>query len=347
MRVASDRITRTRQLRLAAGCGACLLIIALLPGCGCGFDCGDDDDVPASTSFTLNFSDESLEELKQVFIEVRQITFSRSSGDDVVIETFTIDELDLVDAESFSFDLLDYRGRQQLRVIDSLDLDTGTYNSVVLTLGIDDVNLSYVQESDDSLKPISTATSGISLPGFTLSSEVEEYTVEFNLPRSLQYRSSGDDYRLTSEGVQVIDTDDAASVSGRVDTALFDTVEPCDGKADPEAGNRLYVYSGRDLTGTLADVYTDASSAEVPEDAVAPFTVANLAENSLTGSWEYVVGFLPAGDYTLAFSCDSAGDDPVEYDGLTVPLPTEQVYEINLLAGEQSICDLEEGASCE
>ena len=57
-------------------------------------------------------------------------------------------------------------------------------------------------------------------------------------------------------------------------------------------------------------------------------------------------GYLPAGAYTLAFSCDAAEDDPVDFDDISVPLPDDQTYEIELEAGESAICDLAASASC-
>ena len=95
----------------------------------------------------------------------------------------------------------------------------------------------------------------------------------------------------------------------------------------------------------LADVYTDDSTAQVPTNAVAPFAVATLDQRS-NGVWEYTVGFLPAGDYTLAFACDTADDDPVEYDGLTIPLPGDQRDEVTLDEGEAGFCDLPTDGGC-
>jgi hypothetical protein len=64
------------------------------------------------------------------------------------------------------------------------------------------------------------------------------------------------------------------------------------------------------------------------------------------GTWQYALGFLPAGDYTLAFSCDAADDDPVDYDSITVPLPDNQAYELSLDEGGQEVCDLGLEGSC-
>jgi hypothetical protein len=182
-----------------------------------------------------------------------------------------------------------------------------------------------------------------------LNEATEQHTVEFSLAQSLRYRSSSDDYLLSEDGIRIVDTADAAGLSGLVDTALFDTAAPCDAKTDPLSGNRIYIYQGIGLAGSLSDVHTSASANEVPEGAIAPYAVATLLENSLTGNWEYAFGYLPAGDYTLAFSCDAADDDPVDYDAITVPLPDQQRYEISLSTGERATCnlDLDDGAACD
>ena len=77
-----------------------------------------------------------------------------------------------------------------------------------------------------------------------------------------------------------------------------------------------------------------------------PFAVASLVQNTLTANWEYVFGFLPAGDYTMAFACNTAADDPVNYDDLVVPQPINQSYSITLTEDTASVCDITDSASC-
>lgn len=317
-----------------------------LEGCGCGFDCGNDSS-PKITTLDLGFSDESVEQLKQVVIEVDRISFRRTGAEDVVVDSFTIEELGLTGVDSFQVDLLQYRGLKQLLVIENLELDTANYSELLIDVLDDDINRSYVQESDDSLKPIDVAGSVLSLPGPALVSGDQQFTVAFSLARALHYREDTDVYRLTTEGIRVIDDASAASLSGRVDNSLFDTTIPCDTKAEPTSGNRVYLYAGTALApDSLADVFTGDSTTGIPNGARAPYAVAALAEDTLTGSWQYAIGFLEPGDYSLAFSCNAADDDPVNFDGIVIPLPTSQVYEISLTSDEKAICDLAENASC-
>lgn len=317
-----------------------------LTGCGCGFDCNSGNNNDEPSSLTLGFSDSLPEELKEVVIEVDRITLLRSGADDVVIDTFTIDDLSLTDAETFQMDLLDYRGVRQLDVITALELDKGTYSGITLVIIDGDINSSYAKEADDSLKEIEVV-GDLQLPGMSLSSDEEAFTVEFGLAQSLRYESASDSYRLANDGIRVENTVSAARLSGLVDSALFDAVSPCDEKTDPEEGNRLYLYAGTGLEANrLADVFTSDSDNRVPDDAIAPFAVASLVENAFTGNWEYAFGLVPAGDYTMVFACDTSTDDSVNYDGLTIPLPEDQVYELSLSQEQNAICDVNDTPGC-
>lgn len=320
--------------------------LPVLGGCSCGFDCHSDSDRKIAV-LDLGFSDESLEQLKQVVIEVDSITLRRGGSEDVVVDTFTIDELGLVEADSFQVDLLQYRGLNRLPVIEGLELDAANYSELRVAILDGDINRSYVQQSDDSLRAVDVAGGVLTLPAPSLPAGPAEYTVVFGLAQALQYRQGEDVYRLTTEGVRVVDDATAASLSGRVDDGLFDGVAPCDGKADPTSGNRVYLYPADTLaTDPLADVFTADSANAIPDGARAPYAVAAMAPDALTGRWQYAFGFVAPGSYTLAFSCDAAEDDPVDFDGIAIPLPVGQVQEIELAEGESGICDLAEDTSC-
>lgn len=51
--------------------------------------------------------------------------------------------------------------------------------------------------------------------------------------------------------------------------------------------------------------------------------------------------YLPAGDYTLAFSCDAADDDPDFDDDIIIPSPEDQLIEVSPAAGERWACDFD------
>ena len=330
-----------------AGVLLALLYTISLGGCGCGFDCNNGNSGNGPAVINLGFSADTIDDVKQVVVEVDSITLVRSAGDDVAIETFTIDELGVVGADSFQVDLLDYPGLNQLLVTRDLEASAQSYSSVRLEILDGDINRSYVMQSDDTLKRLNLAGSALSLPGVTLTSGEGTVTITFGLARAFQFRESSDDYLLAEDGIRVQDNATSASLTGRVDSALFDTEAPCDEKEDPESGNRIYLYPAIDLNDDqLGDVFTTDSSNDIPDDTVAPYAVATLLEDGLTGAWQYALGFLPAGDYTLAFSCDAGDDDAVDYDGIEIPLPGSQSSELELQEGESDVCDLDTNGSC-
>jgi len=334
-------------VRIAATLVLLVATQAALQGCGCGFDCSGSGGNSRAT-LTLGFSDEALEELKQVVIEVDSITFRRTGAEDVVVDRFTIPALGVTDADTFQVDLLQYQGLNQLRVIQDLELAAGSYSGLQLRILGSDVNRSFVQESDDTVKPIRVSGSSLALPGPALGSGSQRFTVVFSLAQALDYQAGTDDYLLSATGMRVMDNATAASISGRVSRDLFDTVAPCDAKTDPEAGNRVYLYRDTgQATAALADVFTAASTTAPPAAATAPYTVASMAADTLTGSWQYAAGFLAAGNYVMAFACDAADDSPVNYDGITIPLPADQVYRFELVEGEAGVCDLAIDATCQ
>lgn len=317
-----------------------------LGGCSCGFDCNNEDS-QGTTVLSLGFSDALPEDLKQVVLEVDSIAFRRTGADDVVVDSFTIPALGLVSADTFQVDLLLYRGRNQLEVITDLELKSGTYSQVLVRILGGDVNRSYVQQADDTLRELSVSGGVLTLPGASFARSNQAYTVEFSLAQSLQSQASDNRYIMSAEGIRLENNATAASLSGRVDSSLFDSVSPCSEKSDPGLGNRIYLYEGSPQSGKrLGDVFTSGSANTIPSNVLAPFAVASLVRNSLTANWEYVFGFLPAGDYTMAFACDTAADDSVNYDGLVVPQPTGQVYPVKLAAGASVVCDLTTSGSC-
>lgn len=331
--------------------GIVLVMLSLTGGCGCGFDCNsDDENNPAR--LTLGLSDSLPEDLKQVVIEVDTITFRRSDGSAVVVDSFTFeteDGEDFVDEDSFQIDLLQHRGRNQQVVIENKEMPIGTYSEVLIKILVGDVSRSYVQldNADDTLRPIAVQDGVLTLPGMRLSSGTQQFVVEFGLAQALQYQSASQTYLLSNTGVRVENAETAASLSGQVNTSLFDTVTPCSEKSVPDTGNRVYLYQGKNLVAeNLADVFTAASTPTAPSTAIAPFAVASLIEDDNTDNWEYVFGYVPAGDYTLAFACDTATDDSVNFNDLVIPLPANQVHQISLKQSEKAICDLEENKSC-
>ncbi len=324
-------------------------VLTTLGGCGCGFDCnnGDDDEEPSEERalLTLSVSDALPEDLKEVVITIDQITLQRSDTVQVTIGEFTSDDGN--SATSTRFDLLEFRGTRAKELVTDFEMEPGFYESIFIAIVDDDENTANVLEQDDTVKPLTITGDTLVVSGRQINSGAQSFTIEFDLARSLRQLADGS-YLLTSEGIRLEDDDNVGSLSGTVPTELFDLVEPCIEKEFPLRGNRLYLYRRENLdTSLLADVFTTASTAEIPAGAITPFAVASLQESTIRPSWEYAFGFLPPDNYLMAFSCDAEDDDPVEFDGLTIPLPENQVYSFTIGNDVAVTCDLTTTGDCQ
>ncbi|ARN74110.1 DUF4382 domain-containing protein [Oceanicoccus sagamiensis] len=325
-------------------------LIAMLAACGgssggSAFTLGDTSD-PDPGTISIGFSDAPVDDAKEVVIEVDTITLKRS-GDDVVIETFTSSDLDIIDAETFQINLLDYQGSDQAIVIEDLEVPSGTYTSVELTILNDEavIDDSYVIEVDDTQKILKIPSDDLKLDGFVVDEPEEEgdtqtFTIDFNLRQSMTYNPGQERYILKPNGIRVQDNSGDRTIRGDVDSGLFDTEEDCADKEDPTAGNIIYLYEGTELgIENLADMFDeDNSSTDIPDGAIAPYAVVAVMEDGMD-NWAYEFAYLPAGEYTLVFTCDAVEDDPDDYDGLTLPLPEEQIIELST-ASASAVCDL-------
>ena len=53
----------------------------------------------------------------------------------------------------------------------------------------------------------------------------------------------------------------------------------------------------------------------------------------------YLFSYLPAGNYTLAFSCDATEDLPEYDDDIIIPSPEGELVEVVMSPGERWVCD--------
>ncbi|MCX2980418.1 DUF4382 domain-containing protein [Halieaceae bacterium IMCC14734] len=338
--------TTNKRPYIAAIALTAALSMVQLAGCGCGFDCSSEDSGSTPTgALTLGISDAPLDEVSEVVVVIDQVVLRGSGINDVIIDVFT---QNAAETDTISVDLMQYPGLSQLIIIDALELVAGTYTAVELVILDGDVNFSYVVDIEGQ-KPLEADSSRLLLPGISIGSGTEHsYTLEFELGQSLSSNADGSSYQLSAQGVRVIDTTVSASVGGSISTDLFSEGEVCSAKLDPLVGNRVYLYNGHNLVAEdLADVHTTDSSTTVPTAAIAPLALTQPRFNDSFARWDYIIAYLPAGDYTLALSCAAEDDDPINYDGFALPAPAAQLYEITVAAGDSAICNLTVAGDCQ
>ena len=319
-----------------------LASLLLVLGCavlGCGDGSGGGGSaVTAPVSFGV--SDAPVEGLLSVVVTIDRIILDRDGNDDFIIDRFTNEGLGLFNEDTITIDLLDYQGEDNLLIVGPLKLDVAEYQGLRLEILDNDIRRSHVQEMGGEIRPIIVPSGQLNLGRFEVSSRGDQtFILEFGLRKAITYNPGPDRYILKPRGIRIIEVSQGTMITGVVDANLFDGAPPCDGKIDdPYDGNVMYLYRGRGLdSSTLADDFDPDLDPDAAAELIEPF-----ASEAVGVDGNYVFAYLPAGDYTLAFSCDAIDDDPDFDEGFVVPTPNDQIIEITTRPGESWTCDFDE-----
>ena len=272
-------------------------LAALLSACNSGSS-GDEPGTDGSGSFTLKLTDAPIDEANKVVVEF--IGAELRGGDASAPIVF--------DFEPKTIDLLDLQGVSTATLIDNQPVAAGTYAELRLKVNVeDDGELeSYIELTDGSQHELiipSGAQSGLKIKRDIeiLDGDAKVFTVDFDVRRSIVVAG-----RIGSPKVKfhlkpvlrLVDSRDSGDIVGQIDPALLNA--PTCSDTDPLTDNAVYVYAGADVVPDDIDSSDDTN--------VEPLTTTLVSD-----SGQYVVGFLDAGDYTVAFTCN-AGDEVVDRD---------------------------------
>ncbi len=307
----------------------------LLLSCGGGSSDSGSVITPPSgnnmASFTLGLSDAPVDDADEVVITIESITFKKDDGNEVVFDTFNNEAEGIVDAETITLDLLQFQGGAQFNVLENVTIEAGQYNQVIVNVLDEDITMSYVTEIDGAVKSIKVPSDNLKLGGITFneSQQTQAFTIEFNLRKSMTYKPGPQEYNLKPRGVRIVDNSQAGTISGTVDIDAINLDQNC------LAENHLiYLYQGNELDASLlADSFdSEAANNGAPEGAIAPLDSASPTFDNDSQSYRYEFGFVPSGDYTLVYACNTGenGDDPEVYDGITLPNPVSELTTLSV-----------------
>ena len=211
------------------------------------------------------------------------------------------------------FDLLTLQGGTTGTFLNGSTIPAGAYEWVRLMVDTTP-GASYVVDStgQHNLTIPSGAETGLKLiQGFTMPvGGVANFTVDFVLSKSLiAPPGQSPDYMLKPV-LRLVDNAQVGTISGSFQPTTLSAQSNCGTHAPV-----VYLYQGANVTPdnlfTPPSGTTDTDAAGTGE----PFTTATAALNSMS-DYAYTIAFLPAGTYTVAFTCDP--DDPtVDEDTLT------------------------------
>ena len=124
------------------------------------------------------------------------------------------------------------------------------------------------------------------------------YTIDLDLRSSIFLDPNNPNQYILQPSLRAIAVGDSGSITGTVANTLVTS----------GCSPSIYVYSGN-VTPTDVNIYA-------PVGSVQPISSALVGVNSTTAIYNFTVGWLPAGTYTLAFTCEAGQDNPTMTDNI-------------------------------
>lgn len=288
------RIIRPRLL--IASLSAALLI----SGCS-----GGSSDPLGTGRVSLAVSDGPVHDAVKVCVEFDSVEF-KSNSDTIVVD------LD----PSMTINLLDYQGAESAPLLIGQDLPAGDYQWIRLGVnaargaggGANDSSESGC-DGDGSYIKLPTGTHNLYVPsgennglklnrGFTVPvNGTSNFTAEFDLMKSVTAPNGQAPDVMLRPTIRLVDNIEVGTLTG---TVLNDLASASD------CAPSIFVFNDDVEPNPINIVGDDTDAPDDPTEAVAT-AMPSMGDNA----YEYTVGYLLAGDYEVAFTCDGETFLPV------------------------------------
>ncbi len=237
-------------------------------------------------SMSLGITDTPVDAAQTVMVAFTGVTLHGPDGTKTI--TFPQEK---------TIDLLSLQGNASASLLDSTSVAAGQYQWIRLNL---DLANSYIVTDTGMKYPLtipSGSQTGLKLvSGFMVAQGGQaNFMIDFDLRKSLTMArngSSGGVKYILKPALRLINMQQVGSIAGMAaPTMTIGGAAISDASCSPA----VYVYSGTNVTLAGYAVTTSGGAT--------PLTSATLKLNSTTGDYDYTVGFLSPGGYTLAVTC--------------------------------------------
>lgn len=313
---------------------------AFVTGCSGSGGSGADTGSNATGSLSFAITDAPVDDAAAVVIAMTEFELKPADGPSFKIPVIGAPR---------QLNLIEFTDGASAEIITDEEVPAGHYEWLRIFF---DADLSYIQlESDGTMFPLvipSGAQTGYKLvSGFTVpANDHVAYMLDFDVrksvtePPGLAGPNGEPRTFLLKPTVRLVNADETGGVEGIVASDLVDLNNSrCTMAEPPLTGNAVYVFEGTDTTpDDIADPDTDGVSG--------PFTSDVVSLNEGTGEYEYHLGFLLPGTYTLAFTCSAMADGASDDD---FPAPSESGFDfdatinVDIVSGEIKTCDIPAG----
>ena len=251
---------------------------------------------------SIAITDAAVENVDVVNVRFTGVTLKPQSGE----------SMEFVFDTPLDIDLLTLQNGNTAELLGDTVVPVGPYNWIRLAVEaeFDNVFDSYAILSDTQeqveLRVPSGSQSGLKLvSGFTVTADQStNIVVDWDLRMALT-APQGQPGLFLRPALRVTDMSSYGTLEGTVDSALVEDAD-CNNDLVAGTGNAVYLYPGEVLDPL------DIRGAET--DPVVTATVSKDSEEV----YRYSVTYLSAGEYTAAFTCDAALDEPDTEDEIVL-----------------------------
>lgn len=303
------------------------LSIPLLLLTACGGDSSSNDETPLP-SFSLSVSDAPVDDLSEVVVCFNQIelkgdtdvTFTVGNESGMIASNdLCLNNNNEIIPDTVGIDLLTYTGSDSIALVDRISIAAGDYTQMRLIMSDGSYGIDALSGEKIS---VSVPSNELKLDGFTATlAGTVDFTLEFDLNKAMTNPVGQAGYLLKPRGVRLVNNNEAGHIEGSVSETLLINNQ-CIPLSDPSLSiASVYLYEGPDLAmDTLADVDGDETNQ--------PLASTSITFDSEQTTYNFEIGFVNAGDYTIAFSCDT--EDAPEVDDEVTFISAQNV---NVVAG--------------
>jgi len=275
-----------------------VVLSLVLTACGGGTSDGFDGRSGYNKGkLSLSITDAAIDDIAEVWVRFESVELKPAEGSSITIEFDS--PLDI--------NLLNLQGSLSQDFFSGITVDAGQYNWIRLHVSVtaDGMLDSYIVTKAGAMHELdipSGAQIGLKInTPFTVGEHANVHmTIDFDLRRSIVIAKG--EYKLKPT-LRLVDNAEAGAIIGSIDSDM--TVGANCSDEQPDTGNAVYVFAG-----------ADAAFDDIDNQAPEPVTTALMTLNTETGEYDYEVGFLPAGDYTVAYTCMADQDDPATDDAI-------------------------------
>lgn len=284
-------------------------LASAIAACGAS---GSDGEATGTASFSL--TDAAVDSVQEVNITVVAVELQPADGDRI---SFEVENPDLE-----NINLLNLQNGAVESLLDDQELPAGEYEWIRLKLG-DESTFSVIDDNGgtNGLFVPSGDQRGLQTSGFTVpAGGSASFTIDFDVRKSL-INPPGLNRYLLKPVLRLVDNSSVGTIEGTVGQTLLATCADTNSYA-----GGAYIFTGSDVT-------PDDLGSENEPLVVAPV-------DTQTGEYDYTASFLPAGDYTVAYTCDM--DERQDEDGNMVDEDLNFTAGVNaqVIEGETTTVDL-------